>query len=147
MKYFRTLKGWLISPIFYYGFAMALFLVVLKYIEYKVLVFDHFIEIYLGLGATLFMLLGAWFFSQLQKKKKFTSKKVQLSFIEGLSKREIDVLELMVKGCTNQQIADSLFLSIHTVKTHLANIFVKLDVKNRTQALLKAKELDIYTDN
>ena len=147
MKYFRTLKGWLTSPIFYYGFAMALFLVVLKYIEYKVLVFDHFIEIYLGLGATLFMLLGAWFFSQLQKKRKFTSKKVQLSFIEGLSKREIDVLELMVKGCTNQQIADSLVLSIHTVKTHLANIFVKLDVKNRTQALIKAKELDIYTDN
>ena len=83
----------------------------------------------------------------MQKKRKFTSKKVQLSFIEGLSKREIDVLELMVKGCTNQQIADSLVLSIHTVKTHLANIFVKLDVKNRTQALIKAKELDIYTDN
>lgn len=142
MKY---IKMCFTKPVLAYGFAMALFLVVLKYIEYKVLVFDYFIEIYLGLGATLFMLLGAWFFSQMQKK--FTNKKVQFSFIEGLSKREIDVLELMVKGFTNQQIADSLFLSIHTVKTHLANIFVKLDVKNRTQALIKAKELDIYTDN
>ncbi len=145
MKYFRTLKGWFTSPIFYYGFAMALFLVVLKYIEYKVLVFDHFMEIYLGLGATLFMLLGAWFFSIIRNKKSsYNSGLKPNNFkIETLSKRESDVLERMVLGHTNQEIADSLFLSIHTVKTHMSNIFVKLDVKTRTKAVLKAKELEI----
>ena len=61
----------------------------------------------------------------------------------GISKREHEVLELMAKGLTNQEIADKLFVSLNTVKTHTANLFVKLDAKRRTQAIQRAKELQL----
>lgn len=54
-----------------------------------------------------------------------------------LSEREFEVLNELAKGFTNQQIADNLFVSINTVKTHLLKIYAKLDVKNRVQAVKK----------
>ncbi len=57
----------------------------------------------------------------------------------GISKREYEVLELMAKGLSNQEIADKLFVSLNTVKTHTSNLFIKLEVKRRTQAIQKAK--------
>lgn len=92
------------------------------------------------------MVLGAWVMHHFQQKKqeKENARKEMVTLPElGLSHREMEVLELMSQGLTNQQIADKLFLSIHTIKTHGSNLFVKLDVKNRTQALIKAKELEI----
>jgi ATP/maltotriose-dependent transcriptional regulator MalT len=61
----------------------------------------------------------------------------------SISKREYDVLELMARGLSNQEIAEKLFVSQNTVKTHLANLFVKLDAKRRTEAIHKAKELGL----
>ena len=49
----------------------------------------------------------------------------------------------MARGLSNQEIAEQTFLSIHTVKTHASNLFFKLDVKRRTQAVMKAKELGL----
>ncbi|HEY1039119.1 MAG TPA: LuxR C-terminal-related transcriptional regulator [Bacteroidia bacterium] len=63
----------------------------------------------------------------------------------GLSNREMEVLQLMSTGLSNQEIADKLFLSLPTIKTHTGNIFIKLDVKRRTQAVEKAKRLNIIT--
>jgi LuxR family transcriptional regulator, maltose regulon positive regulatory protein len=62
---------------------------------------------------------------------------------EGLSPRELDTLKLIAKDLSNQEIADKLFISLNTVKTHLKNIYIKLDVDNRTKAVGKAKELGI----
>lgn len=59
----------------------------------------------------------------------------------GLSSREMEVLELIAQGFSNQEIADRLFLSLPTVKTHSSNLFLKLDVKRRTQAIEKARQL------
>ena len=59
----------------------------------------------------------------------------------NISKREYEVLELIARGLSNQEIADKLFLSLNTVKTHSQSLFVKLDVKRRTQAVQRAKEL------
>ena len=59
----------------------------------------------------------------------------------GLSSRELEVLALMAEGCSNQEIASRLFLSLNTIKTHCSNLFTKLDVKRRTQAIDKAKKL------
>ena len=56
---------------------------------------------------------------------------------DGLTKRELDVIKLVAEGYTNQQIAESLFLSIRTVETHLSHIFAKLGVTSRT-GILKA---------
>ena len=63
---------------------------------------------------------------------------------KGLSKRELEVLLLMGNGLTNQEIADNLFVSPNTVKTHISNIYFKLKVKRRTQAVQKAIELNIF---
>lgn len=61
----------------------------------------------------------------------------------GLSDREEEVLALMAKGLSNQEMADSLFVSLSTVKSHSSNLFENMDVKRRTQAVEKAKRLHI----
>jgi LuxR family maltose regulon positive regulatory protein len=67
----------------------------------------------------------------------------QSGLLEPLSEREIEVLELMAEGLTYQEIAEELFISPHTVKTHSRNIYAKLDVGNRTLAVGKARTLGI----
>jgi len=59
---------------------------------------------------------------------------------EGLSQRELDVIKLMARGYNNRQIADILFISEHTVKVHIRNIFRKIGVTDRTNAVLWAIE-------
>lgn len=61
----------------------------------------------------------------------------------GLSDRELDVLKLMAEGLSNKEIGERLFVSESTIKTHASRLFVKLDVKRRTQAVAIAKELKI----
>lgn len=65
------------------------------------------------------------------------------ALIVPLSRRELDVLQRMARGQTNQQIADALFISLSTVKTHINNLFRKLDVVDRDSALRSARELDL----
>jgi LuxR family maltose regulon positive regulatory protein len=64
--------------------------------------------------------------------------------IEPLTAREVEVLKYISTGCSNQDIADQLFISIPTVKRHISNIYAKLGVKSRTQALAIGKELKIF---
>ncbi len=71
---------------------------------------------------------------------EFKSNETELERL-GISKREREVLELMAKGFSNQEIADRLFVSLNTIKTHSSNLFLKLEVSRRTQAIQKAKEL------
>jgi ATP/maltotriose-dependent transcriptional regulator MalT len=61
----------------------------------------------------------------------------------GISKREHEVLLLMAQGLSNQEIGDKLFVSLNTVKTHSSNLFYKLEAKRRTQAIQKAKGLNL----
>ncbi|MCD6287293.1 MAG: response regulator transcription factor [Anaerolineae bacterium] len=68
---------------------------------------------------------------------------VQDGLIEPLSDRELDVLALMAEGMTNQEIADRLFISINTVRTHAKSLYRKLSVRNRAQAALRAGELNL----
>jgi LuxR family maltose regulon positive regulatory protein len=63
--------------------------------------------------------------------------------VEPLSERELDVLRLISEGSSNQQIADTLIVTVHTVKKHASNIYGKLGVRNRTQAVARARELGI----
>lgn len=77
--------------------------------------------------------------SALEKKERL--KKVHTE--SEISSREMDTLRLIAKGLSNQEIADLLFISLHTVKSHVQNILLKLDVDKRSKAVIKAKELDI----
>ena len=65
------------------------------------------------------------------------------SVVDALSARELAVLQLIAQGCSNQEISDSLFISLHTVKTHARHINSKLGVERRTQAVARAKGLGL----
>lgn len=62
-----------------------------------------------------------------------------------LTAREVQVLQLVADGCSNQEIAERLFISILTVKSHIQRLSMKLEVKRRTQAVAKAKSLGILS--
>ncbi len=74
-----------------------------------------------------------------------TPPEVEAGLIEPLSEREIEVLQFIAEGLTNQEVANRLYLSLHTVKVHARNIYGKLGVKNRTQAVAKARASGILT--
>ena len=137
-----------------YGISLALLLFLLKWLELRFLIFNHSFEIYAGCIALIFTGLGIWLALKLTKPKKETviiEKEIYLTpsdeFVLNvelkeqleLSDRELEVLQHMAKGLSNQEIADELFVSLSTVKTHNQNIFSKLEVKRRTQAVEKAK--------
>lgn len=140
-----------------YAIALALMLFLLKSLEVRFLVFSHSFELYIGAIAILFTSLGIWLALKLTKPKKemvFIEKEVYVAKPEfvlneyelnkmGISKRELEVLQLMARGLSNQEIASNLFVSMNTVKTHTSNLFEKLDVKRRTQAVERAKRLNI----
>lgn len=136
------------KTVFLYGVLLALLLVVLRVTEYNFYIKRLSIEFYIGLVAIFFTALGIWVGLKLTRKKVIM---VRSEFVfnqkaqeqRGISKRELEVLELMAQGLANQEIADKLFVSLNTVKTHSANIFSKLEVNRRTQAIQKAKQLSL----
>lgn len=129
-----------------YGTALAALTALLKFIEYRYLVRDLALEFYLGIVAVLFTGLGVWAGLRLTRKQtvviapNFTRNDAELESL-GISKREFEVLELIAEGLSNQEIADKLFVSLNTVKTHSSSLFMKLAVRRRTEALRRAKEL------
>jgi DNA-binding CsgD family transcriptional regulator len=129
-----------------YGLALAGLVFLLKYLEYRLIVHDLSIEFYVGLVALFFTGLGIWAGLKLTRKQvvmvgpEFILNEPELQRL-GISKREHEVLELMAKGLSNQEIADKLFVSLNTIKTHSSNLFLKLEVSRRTQAVQRAKEL------
>jgi NarL family two-component system response regulator LiaR len=147
-----------------YGISMALLLFLLKWLELRYVIINHSLEIYVGAIALIFTGLGIWLALKLTKpkintviiekeilveKEVFITSETTFKFNESefnkleISKRELEVLQLMSKGLSNQEIAEQLFVSLNTVKTHSSNLFGKLDVKRRTQAVEKAKRLNI----
>jgi DNA-binding CsgD family transcriptional regulator len=145
-------------PLFY-GIALAAIVFLMKWLEYKYVIIDHALEIYIGAIALIFTALGIWLTLKLNKPKLQTivvEKEVYLQkpdtdFVPdenqlikmGISKRESEVLSLMSQGLSNQEIANQLYLSLNTVKTHGSNLFLKLDVKRRTQAIEKGKRMGL----
>jgi two-component system, NarL family, response regulator LiaR len=134
------------KTILIYGLAMAILIFALKYLEYRLVVHDLSTEFYVGVIAIFFTGLGIWAGLRLTRGKvilvgpEFVFNETELQRL-GISKREHEVLELMAKGLSNQEIADKLFVSLNTIKTHTSNLFLKLEVSRRTQAVQKAKEL------
>lgn len=140
-----------------YGISLAFLLFFLKWIELRFIIINHTLEIYIGLIALLFTGLGIWLALKLTKpkvetqiiEKEVTTKNTDFTINEevmnelGISKRELEVLQLMAEGLSNQEIAERLFVSLNTIKTHTSKLFEKLDVKRRTQAVEKAKRLSL----
>ena len=139
------------KTILLYGILGGLLIAVLKVIEYRYLVLEHSIEIYGGLIALLFSVLGIWLGLKLTRTREtvlirevpvsgpFARNEARLGEL-GITPRELEILEAMAAGFSNKEIAEKLFVSENTVKTHAARLFDKLSAKRRTQAVQLAKE-------
>lgn len=141
-----------------YGLTLAILIFGLKWLQWKFLILDNAIEIYVGLIAGTFTLLGVWIASQLiqpktqtvfvekpiiiHQPKKFILNEAELKRLD-LTTREYQVLKLINQGYSNGDIASQLFLSLSTIKTHVSNLYAKMNVKNRFQAITEAKRMEI----
>lgn len=139
-----------------YGLLLGVLIALMRFVQYRFLVLDHSLEIYGGLVALVFAGLGIWLGLKLTRKKEVvvvkevvvntggpfvlnTEKLAELS----ITQREHEILGLIASGMSNQEIADKLFVSLNTIKTHSSRLFEKLDVNRRTQAVQKGKELGL----
>jgi NarL family two-component system response regulator LiaR len=143
------------KQIILYGLVLAIFLFLLKWLEMRYVLVDQQLDTYIGIIAIIFTGLGIWLALKLRKPKVETiivEKEIYLDNFSinedeikrlNLSKRELEVLQLMAEGLSNQEIAEKLFVSLNTIKTHTAQIFEKMEVKRRTQAVDLGKKLSI----
>lgn len=126
-----------------YGLGISGAALALQWLEYKYTIRVFSTEIYIAIIALSFTAFGVWVGNRLAgggRPKPF-QKNVQALEYLGISEREYQVLELLAEGHTNKEMAERLFVSPNTVKTHLAHLYGKLDVSRRTQAIQKARGL------
>jgi DNA-binding CsgD family transcriptional regulator len=141
------------KSILLYGVIGGLLVALLKVIEYRYLVLEHSIEIYGGLIAALFAGLGIWLGLRLTRSKMTVIVReipvpTEIPFVRdtravetlGVTPRELEILELIASGLSNKEIADRIYVSENTVKTHSRRLFDKLGARRRTQAVQLGKE-------
>jgi DNA-binding CsgD family transcriptional regulator len=144
-----------------YGILGGVLIAVLRLVEYRYLVLEHSLEIYGGIVAALFSALGIWLGLKLTRTREtvvvrevpvrvevqvpvpaggpFARNEARLEQL-GITPREMEILEAMAAGFSNREIAERLYVSENTVKTHAARLFGKLSARRRTQAVQLAKE-------
>jgi two-component system, NarL family, response regulator LiaR len=139
------------KTILVYGLLGGVLIAALKLAEYRYLVIEHSLEIYGGIVAVLFSVLGIWLGLKLTRRTvvvkevpvlvtgPFVRNEARLEEL-GITPRELEILEAMAAGLSNREIAERLFVSENTVKTHAGRVFEKLSARRRTQAVQRAKE-------
>ncbi|MEP6474551.1 MAG: response regulator transcription factor, partial [Gemmatimonadota bacterium] len=144
------------KPILLYGLLGGVLIALLKAIEFRYLVVEHSVEIYGGLVALVFAILGIWLGLRITGRPErvvvrevtvpapstFTRNEARLAAI-GMTPRELEILELIAAGLSNREIAERVFVSENTVKTHSSRVFEKLGARRRTQAVQLGKELGL----
>jgi DNA-binding CsgD family transcriptional regulator len=138
------------------GLVGGVLIAVLRWTEYRFLVIENSVEIYGALIAVIFAVFGIWLGIRLTRPaERVVLKEVLVSAGEpfvlderkrdelGITRREMEILELVAQGMSNREIAEKLFVSENTVKTHCSRAFDKLGAKRRTQAVQMGKELGL----
>jgi DNA-binding CsgD family transcriptional regulator len=131
-----------LRTILVYGLLLAALALGLQWLELQYVVRTHATETYVVLVALAFLGLGIWAGARLFRRAPPSSQPntvVQQTL--GISERELEVLKLLAAGQSNKEIARTLDVSPNTVKTHIAKLFEKLEVRRRTEAILRAREL------
>jgi NarL family two-component system response regulator LiaR len=135
-----------------YGLLGGVLIALLKWMEYRFLIIEHSFEIYGGLVALIFAALGIWLGLKLTKKEvvikevpvlsaePFSPDQAKIDELQ-VTPRELEVLQLIAAGLSNREIAERLFVSENTVKTHSSRVFDKLGAQRRTQAVQLGKDL------
>lgn len=139
-----------------YGLVGGILVTILKWTEYRFLVIEHSIELYGALIGAIFAVLGIWLGIKLTSTRQtIVVKEVPVpvggSFVLddkkredlGITRREIEILELIAQGMSTREIAGKLYVSENTVKTHSSRVFDKLGAKRRTQAVQLGRELGL----
>ena len=143
------------KTILLYGLLCGAVIAGLKLIEYRFLVVEHSLEVYGGLVALTFSVLGIWLGLKLTRTREtivvkevpvpvrasepFVVNAIRLEQL-GITPRELEILGLIAAGLSNREIAEKLYVSENTVKTHSGRLFDKLQARRRTQAVQIAKE-------
>ncbi len=132
------------KTILVFGLLILALLLLFQFSKYAFISGNLKIEIVIALIAIVFFVIGIY----INKKalhKSISSEEINHQKIKDLdiSTREYEVLQKIAEGLSNKEIAESLFLSESTIKTHVSNLLVKLDAKRRTQAVKKAKSFQI----
>ncbi len=144
-----------------YSIILSLLLVLMQYVQYRFLFIRRADSVYTGIVATVCCaagIWGGWRWNYTRKRHlapespllpdsavNTPNAAVAIARL-GLTPREVEVLQHMSKGLSNQEIADAMFVSLNTVKTHISNVFSKLDVQRRTQAIQKVKSMGLLLD-
>jgi DNA-binding CsgD family transcriptional regulator len=150
-----------IKWIVWYGAGLAALTSLMVWIRYSFLVLNHALELYSLFIGIVFVGLGIWMGLKLSRPKTIVQTETIIKEVQvpvpaanipatftnpsdyNISQREYEVLQLLARGLSNQEIAGSMFVSENTVKTHLSNLYFKLDVKRRTQAVEKARSVGL----
>ena len=127
----------------------------MRFVDYRFLIIEHSVEIYGAIVAALFAAVGIWLGLTLTKEK-IVEKRVEVAVPAGpfvfnqakadelaLTPREIEVLGLLAEGLSNKEMAERLFVSENTIKTHCSRVFDKLGAGRRTQAVQKGKQFGL----
>lgn len=131
-----------------FGLLIAALLILFQLSKMSLFIPDMSSDLIVGLVGASFIGLGIYLGLKFRKVEVVeVGPIVEIDHVQiqnlGLTEREMEVLQLISEGYSNVEIGERLFVSENTIKTHVSNLFVKLDVKRRTQAVTKAKELRI----
>ena len=134
------------KTIFIFATLIIALLILFQLSKFSIMQGNSSLEFSIAAIAVIFLFIGIY----INKQRKDSPKKIEIyetDYVQieklGLSRREYEVLCKLAQGHTNKEIASLLFVSESTIKTHVSNVYTKLDVKRRTQAIQKAKELQI----
>ena len=149
-----------------FGLVGGVLVTLLQWTEFHFLVLEHSIAIYSVLIAILFASAGIWLGTKLLAPRERIRERIVDRIVEvpapsipvqpsprddtvrerlGITRREMEILELVAQGLSNREIGETLFVSENTVKTHCSRAFDKLGARRRTQAVQRSKELGLLT--
>jgi DNA-binding NarL/FixJ family response regulator len=145
-----TRPGQAFREIALFGVCGGILIAGLRLMEYRFLVLQHSVEIYGAIVAAVFAGLGIWLGGTITKKKpEVVVREVRVDgpFVLDenrarelqLTPRELQILGLIAEGLSNKEIAERVFVSENTVKTHASRVFDKLGARRRTEAVQLGK--------
>jgi len=133
------------KTILVFGLLILALLLLFQFSKYTIISGDLQIEYIMAFVALTFLGIGLFINKRTQKQEPVSKDEIDLDKVEelGLSKREYEVLKEVAQGLSNLEIAEKLFVSESTIKTHVSSLLLKLNAKRRTQAIQMSKSLNI----